>query len=357
MRLLLGTTKGLITYEKKGSEWKFDRIDFPGLPVSMIHYQTTTDTWWVALSIKHWGPKLFHSNPSGDSWLEKTAPKYPEVALLGDKPATLKLIWSAAHHPESQRMWLGTEPGGLFYSDDMGEQWHLSQSLWNHESRPDHWFGGGRNQAGIHSIKYHPKDPDTLYVSVSCAGVFKSSDHGQTWEGKNQGLKAEYLPNPSAPYGHDPHALEICEVAPQVIWQQNHCGVFLSTDSGDNWKDVTPADGYGKYGFPIVIDPMNPAAAWIIPAESDEQRIAKDQRLVVCKTTDFGATWDKQTRGLPQEHSFDLVFRHAFSKSANMLAFGTTTGNLYLSEDKGESWNTISSNLPPIHSVVLHKDA
>ena len=353
MRLLLGTTKGLITYTEHHGHWKFEHIAFPGLPVSMIHLQETSHQWWVALAIKHWGPKLFVSALGTDHWIEKPVPRYgPELTIKG-KAATLQLIWSAAHQPDGQRLWLGTEPGGLFFSDDDGENWELNTALWNHESRPDHWFGGGRNNAGIHCIKYHPQDTETLYVGVSCAGVFRSTDHGKSWQGKNEGLKADYLPDPFAAYGHDPHALEICAVAPKVIWQQNHCGVFLSTDGGDRWTDVTPVDGYGKYGFPIVVDHGNPANAWIIPAESDEQRIAKNQRLVVCHTSDFGESWEKLTEGLPQKYSFDLVFRHAFAKSHGHMAFGTTTGNLYLSANNGQTWNQLSGNLPPIHSVMF----
>jgi len=41
--------------------------------------------------------------------------------------------------------------------------------------------------------------------------------------------------------------------------------------------------------------------------------------------------------------------------SGDVLAVGSTTGNLWISEDGGDSWQTISSNLPPIYCVRFAK--
>ena len=357
MQILLGTTKGLLFFEKRSTEWQLERVSFPGISVSMLYQPPGTEVIWVGLAIKHWGPKLFYSDDGGKSWQEKSVPKYPSGSLLhDDKPASLKLIWSGVFDFTRNRLWLGTEPGGLFWSDDEAASFHLCQSLWTHPSRPDHWFGGGRNHAGIHSILLHPQDEQQMYIGVSCAGVFFSPDGGEIWEGRNLGLRADYLPDPYAVYGHDPHAMAICHQDPLVLWQQNHCGVFRSADGGNHWLDVTSSTGYGSYGFPLVIDPLNSKRAWIIPAESDEQRIAKDQRLVVCYTNDGGVTWKQCTDGLPQNDCFDLVFRHAFAKKDELMAFGTTNGNFFISQDEGMQWQEISHHLPPIHSVAIKND-
>jgi hypothetical protein len=57
------------------------------------------------------------------------------------------------------------------------------------------------------------------------------------------------------------------------------------------------------------------------------------------------------TRGLPQEHAYDLVFRHALDvdESGDRLVMGSTTGNLWISEDQGDSWEVVSGHLPPIY--------
>jgi len=46
-----------------------------------------------------------------------------------------------------------------------------------------------------------------------------------------------------------------------------------------------------------------------------------------------------------------VIYRHALANSGDCLAFGSTTGNLYLSEDRGDSWTSVATNLPPIYSV------
>jgi photosystem II stability/assembly factor-like uncharacterized protein len=57
--------------------------------------------------------------------------------------------------------------------------------------------------------------------------------------------------------------------------------------------------------------------------------------------------------GLPQQHSYDLVLRHALAidESGDQLAFGSTTGSLYVTEDQGDHWQEISHSLPPVYAV------
>jgi hypothetical protein len=61
--------------------------------------------------------------------------------------------------------------------------------------------------------------------------------------------------------------------------------------------------------------------------------------------------------GLPQEHAYDLVFRHALDVDAtgSRLVFGSTTGSVWISEDAGDSWQTITSHLPPVYAVRFEK--
>jgi photosystem II stability/assembly factor-like uncharacterized protein len=73
--------------------------------------------------------------------------------------------------------------------------------------------------------------------------------------------------------------------------------------------------------------------------------------LFVARTEDGGESWQPLRRGLPQHNAYDVVYRHALSVSGERVAFGSTTGNLYVSEDRGDHWTTVANNLPPIYSV------
>jgi hypothetical protein len=57
--------------------------------------------------------------------------------------------------------------------------------------------------------------------------------------------------------------------------------------------------------------------------------------------------------GLPQQHAYDLVYRHALAidHGGDRLALGSTTGSVWLSEDGGERFQVLSHHLPPIHAV------
>ncbi len=71
------------------------------------------------------------------------------------------------------------------------------------------------------------------------------------------------------------------------------------------------------------------------------------------RTRDGGNSFDVLTEGLPQAHAYDLVYRHALDvdESGERLAFGSTTGSLWVSDDQGDSWQTVSTHLPPVLCV------
>jgi len=352
--LLLGTRKGLVVCTLTSSGWKIKATHFIGIPVSIAFADQRTNTWWACLDHGHWGCKIHRSTDMGVNWKEITAPQYPEGATIKeDVPATLRYIWAmsdgGSSHPN--KLWLGSEPGGLFESNDSGDSFQFVQGLWDHPSRKDHWFGAGRDYAGIHSIVVDPRDNDHIFVGLSVAGVFETTDGGKTWEGRNKGLKAEYLPDHDAAYGHDPHILVACPTAPDVMWQQNHCGIFKTTDGAKSWQDVSDTNKLANFGFAIAVDHDNPNQAWVVPGDSDEIRVAVDGALCVCRTDDGGKTWTDYRAGLPQENCFDIVYRHSLDVWGDWVVFGTTTGNVFISGDRGETWDTLSNYLPMIYAV------
>lgn len=360
--LILGTRKGLLMLKRKNKNWQIVHETFPGVPISYAAVDPRTGILWVCADHGHWAQKLYRSHDEGKTLTEVPAPKYPENATIYDgfpgsersqKPATLSYLWTIVPSGEDQpeRLYIGTEPGGLFQSDDGGNSFYLVEGLWNHASRPNYWFGGGRDQAGTCSIVIDPNDSNHLFVGISVGGVFESRDGGQTWQGRNQGLRADYMPEPFAEYGHDPHCLVASPANIDVLWQQNHCGVFRSTDGGRNWTDISQSEGPVKFGFPIAVDEHDPDVAWVVPGISDEMRMAVDGALCVGRTEDGGQTWIELRKGLPQQSCYDIVFRHALDISGETLAFGSTTGNLFFSEDRGDTWQSLGSYFPPVYSV------
>lgn len=351
--LLVSTRKGLIIYKYDGTTWNFDSNHFEGIPVTLTYVDKRTNTWWACLDHGHWGCKLSKSTDEGKTWTEIVAPKYPEgEEARKDKPANLKLLWAFADGADkTDHLYIGTEPGGLFVSKDNGASFELNRGLWDQPKRKELWFGGGRDNAAIHSIIVDPRDSNHIYLAISCAGVFETTDGGETWAPKNKGLKADFLPDPNSEIGQDPHYLVACPSNPDYMWQQNHCGIFKTEDGGANWEDVSQKSGPANFGFAIAVHEENPDMAWVVPGVSDGNRIAVDKAMCVCRTDDGGKTWTDFRSGLPQEVCFDITYRHALDITGETLCFGTTTGNLFLSDDLGENWATISNFLPMVHAV------
>jgi hypothetical protein len=260
-------------------------------------------------------------------------------------------LWSL--ESGGKRLWAGTIPGGLFASDDRGASWRLVSSLWNLPERAE-WSGGGYDHPGIHSIAVDPRDARCITVAVSTGGAWQTKDGGESWAIAARGMYAEYMP-PEKKFDQnvqDIHRLVQCAARPDVMWVQHHNGVFRSVDGAKSWQEVT-AIRPSKFGFAVAVHPKDPDIAWFVPAVKDECRVPVDAKLVVARTRDGGKSFDVLRNGLPQEHAYDLVYRHCLDvdDAGNTLAFGSTTGGLWLSGDQGDSWRCLSTQLPPIHCV------
>ena len=128
--------------------------------------------------------------------------------------------------------------------------------------------------------------------------------------------------------------------------------MFRSTDCAQSWQEVKTVKP-STFGFAVAVHPEDPKTAWFVPGVSDEKRIPVDGKVVVSRTRDGGESFDVLTKGLPQTHAYDLTFRHALDidDSGNRLAFGSTTGSVWVTEDQGDTWQTVTTQLPPVYSI------
>lgn len=364
-RLLVATQKGLFRLVRNDeAQWRIQDTWFLGDPVSLVLPLSDGKTLYAALNLGHFGCKLQRSRDSGTTWEEIASPSYPEKPEgLEDKdpvrgievPWSLQLIWSLAEG-EADELWCGTLPGGLFHSTDGGDSWRLVRSLWDDPLRKK-WMGGGYDFAGIHSLLVDPRDANHLTLGVSVGGVWTSKDRGKSWTLIGEGLRAAYAPPglEGDKLAQDPHLITHCNAHPDRLWMQHHNGIFRSDDAGHHWVEINATPS--SFGFCVAVHPSNPDMAWFIPAQKDEQRIPVDGRLVVTRTQDGGNQFEQLSEGLPQEPAYDLVYRHALDIDAqgNRLAFGSTTGSLWISEDQGNRWQAISNHLPPIRAVCFER--
>ena len=348
--LFIGTKRGL--FLARSSDRRQWRISDP-LLVGREVYHAWLDprdgrTAWAASDHAVWGAHVHRSDDAGRSWsVLEAAPQYADERGL-------KAIWHLAPGPgtEPDTIYAGIEPAGMFVSPDRGASWRGVDGL-NRHPTTDTWQPAGGGLA-LNSIQHDPRDPCRLYCSLSAGGVYRSDDGCRSWSPKNAGTRADFLPDVHPVAGQCVHRLIVHPADPDRLYQQNHCGVYRSDDRGESWHDITGGLPSG-FGYALATDPADADVAYVIPEESSHMRTTVGGQLRVYRTRDAGASWEPLTQGLPQQHAYVTVLREGMTNDALDpvgLYFGTSSGHLFGSADRGEAWSVIAGYLPRILSVT-----
>lgn len=361
-KLLISTRKGLFTVARSPvGQWEIEGVDFLGDNVSLTLTDPRDGRTYAALDHGHFGVKLHRSTANG--WEEISTPAYPpkpegyEDNDMWGRPINWSTarIWAlaAGGADEPGVIWCGTLPGGLFRSTDHGQSWQILRALWDHPKRKQ-WMGGGADLPGIHSICVDPRDSRRVWIAVSTGGIWFTENTGESWTLRGKGMRAEYAPPEQThdPIAQDVHCLVQCRAAPERMWVQHHNGIFASSDESQTFIEITGVEP-STFGFAVAVHPRDPDTAWFVPEIKDEKRIPREGKLVVTRTRDGGKSSEVLSKGLPQSHAYDVVYRHALAldETGERLAFGSTTGGLWVSEDQGDSWAYVTHTLPPVYAV------
>jgi hypothetical protein len=364
-QLWIGTRKGAFALRRNLLRRKWQLLG-PYFLGHIIHHVVqdprNSKNLLMAAKTGHLGPTVFRSADRGRTWKEAAQPPAFRKAAEGETArAVERVFWLTPGHSSERGTWYaGTSPAGLFRSEDGGERWQPVAGFNDHPMRPKWAAFGTPDGEFLHSITVDPRDPQHLYIGISIGGVFESTDGGRNWTPLNKGCEADFLPEKEAEYGHDPHTFVQHPLAPERLYQQNHCGIYRMDRPTGRWERIGRAmpKKIGDIGFPIVLHPRDPDTAWVLPMDGTTvwPRTSVDGKPAVYVTNNGGKSWRRLDRGLPRAQAWLTVMRQAMCADDQKrvgLYFGTTNGEVWASANAGESWNCIARHLPEIFSVTV----
>ncbi|MCI0841939.1 MAG: exo-alpha-sialidase [Chloroflexi bacterium] len=358
--LLVGTRKGAFIFSSNDArkDWDMTGPHIPGGNVFHMTYDPRGDGRTLAAVNDGWfGPEIQFTDDLGQTWERPEI--QPGFATRDDM--TVKNIWHVQPGRDNEPgvLYAGVDPASLFRSDDHGLTWHEVESLANHPTR-EQWQPGLGGLC-LHSVVLDHSNARRMWVGVSAVGVFRTDDGGESWHLKNSGVRADFMPERFPEFGQCPHKVLKHAARADLLYQQNHCGVFRTDDAGDTWQDIT--EGLpSRFGFVLGLHSKDPDTLYVISEDNvmadgevgGGYRIVSEAKFRVFRSRNGGADWTPMTKGLPQRNAFLHCMREGMATDpfeSCGIYVGTTTGQIFYSRDDGDSWEMMVDNLPPINSV------
>ena len=204
-------------------------------------------------------------------------------------------------------------------------------------------------------------EPNTYYHGSQY--VLKTSDMGRTWKEISPDLtrnEKEKQGKGGGPYTNEAVGAENYGTLAYIIESPHEKGVIytgsddglvsVTRDGGANWKNVTPKDLAECLVNSIEVSPHDRGTVYIATTRYK----FNDHTPGLYKSTDYGNTWTKITKGLPA-NAFTRVVREDDVRK-DLLFAGTELG-LFISWNGGADWSPFQLNLPitPITDLRVHK--
>jgi photosystem II stability/assembly factor-like uncharacterized protein len=281
---------------------------------------------------------LWRSRDGGQSW-QRVGEGQSGIA----ESRVLSVAISPSHRANGlSAVYAGTEPSNLYRSEDDGVTWTRfaalpelpSASSWSFPPRP--WTHH------VRWIALHHRDPALIFAGIELGGVMRSRDGGATWEDRKPGSY------------HDSHAIATHPLDASRVYEAAGGGAAQSFDAGETWQTVD--EGRDRhYVWGLAVDPVDPDLWYVSAERSAREAHRNDGRAAALLYRRRGAeAWQAlggNGTGLPAPlHYMPYALLTLRDRPASLLA-GLQHGELYLSEDAGDSWRHLDLRLPHLTAL------
>lgn len=293
------------------------------------------------------GDGIFFSADGGQQWEERS-----EGLRLRDI-----YTLAAVRRGGAVVVYAGTEPASLFRSFDYGRSWRELPAIHQVPDTEQWTFPGPPHIAHTKMLAFDPHDPDTFYAAIEQGALLKTKDGGESWR-----EFSSYSQSDDRAY-KDVHQILIVPSRPERMFMTTGVGLYRSEDGGERWERLTGAEFRLAYPDHIAISPdertlfMSGAAdhpgAW---------RSSHDAGTAIMRSRDDGRSWQLLDRGIPASARCNIEAMSLAKHGDGFSLFvGNTDGDVYASEDGGDTWQRIAEALAPIskgnHFVPLRAPA
>lgn len=377
LSVLVGTSKGAFLLDggpdRQGWEVRGPFCD--GWVINHVIGDPKTGHLWAGGGSEFTGAGVWRSTDNGATWqVARFSSGQLDAYARADPGFAAMIGWTETPTPfdgEVTQVWslalagdqilAGTKPAGLFSSRDGGVTWERVTGLTDHPAAAS-WQPGGAGLV-LHTIITDSQRPERIWVGISAAGIYASEDGGKSWEPRNRLSNVHACSSHGHPGGPQDGEVGLCVHnmvrAPgneDVLYQQNHVGVWRSSDGGRSWDEIN--NGLpSEFGFPIAVHPRDASRIWTLPLNGDMAgRFPPDAACAVWRSSDSGASWQDLRDGLPQKGCFFTVLRQAMATDSRAkvgVYFGTNSGSVFGSLDEGDTWHEIARHLPTILGVEV----
>ena len=327
---LVGTVDGVVRLRRDGNRWLEVSHTLVGKHIHALLFVGGTvfaGAWWDG---------VYASVDGGETWQARDAGI--DVRSLFSLAAT--------EIEGSTRLFAGTEPAHLYYSDDMGMSWTELPEVRSVESLPRWRFAADPFEAHLKHINFHPDDPTHMYVSIEVGGLLESTDGGRTWADID-------VPNP------DVHRTVIDYRNPSVLRTTGGAGLLLTEDGGQSWQELFGKENeIGGYPDQLVHLPSDPDTLYISASQTGPRSWVREGSTDgfaggrIARSTDGGRSWAVLAGGLPDRlhGNVEAMCLEESGESVQLFA-GMTDGEVWWTGDGGESWSRIAQLAPVSKSV------